>query len=294
MSPRPSPQVLLLTLEVKKQWARARLDPRFPAAARPRFPGPCWVCREPRDQPGPASPHVCIPLFSGFIAAACGLAPPALPWPVCRDPSRPLARPPAKVNNFRLPRPRRRLRAPKPSRVEGRPGAGVGEAKPSPAAPAGPVQPGPERAVPAGALAPHLANPAAATLGALRTAGAGGLPSSAAAIHRRALGMQPTREGTPGVQKPGPTQLHRLCPGPRRFRGRGACAQRDSYSAPAKPASRHLPAGRAGEAVAPLRPRPRAGPAPSRPPTRRAPRPAPPRPAQPARKEPAGPTASGR
>lgn len=76
----------------------------------------------------------------------------------------------------------------------------------------------------------------------------------------------------------------RPCPCLRQFRGRGP-ARRDSYSDLAKPASRHLPAWRAWQAEAPLRPAP--GLAPSRPPTRRAPRPAPARAASlPARKEP--------
>lgn len=92
------------------------------------------------------------------------------------------------------------------------------------------------------------------------------------AVHPKALGSPPARGPDPGIREPGPTQFRRLCPGLRRFRGRGACAQRDSYSAPAKPASRHLLAGREGKAVAPLRPRLR------RP---RAARPAPPRRAPP-------------
>lgn len=80
-----------------------------------------------------------------------------------------------------------------------------------------------------------------------------------------------------------PTKL-RPCPCLRRFRGRGP-ARRDSYSDLAKPASRHLPAWRAWQAEAPLRPAPRL--APSRPPTRRAPRPGP-------RRQPASPEGADR
>lgn len=80
-----------------------------------------------------------------------------------------------------------------------------------------------------------------------------------------------------------PTRL-RPCPCLRRFRGRGP-ARRDSYSDLAKPASRHLPARRAWQAEAPLRPAP--GLAPFRPPTRRAPRPGP-------RRQPASPEGADR
>lgn len=53
-----------------------------------------------------------------------------------------------------------RAPAPRPQAERvGAPQAGVGEAKPSPEAPARPVQPGPRRALPAGALEPHLAHP---------------------------------------------------------------------------------------------------------------------------------------
>lgn len=83
------------------------------------------------------------------------------------------------------------------------------------------------------------------------------LAGTAGDAPRKALGSQPASGRDPGIREPGPTQLHRLCPGLRRFRGRGARAQRDSYSAPAKPASRHLLAGREGRRW------PRYGPAPA-------------------------------
>lgn len=56
-------------------------------------------------------------------------------------------------------------------------------------------------------------------------AGAGG---ARAAVRRSALRLQSARCGDPGIREPRPTQLHRLRLGLRRFRGRGACAQRDS------------------------------------------------------------------
>lgn len=92
-------------------------------------------------------------------------------------------------------------------------------------------------------------------------------------------------ERTPSGSGPGarPTKP-RLCPCLRRFRGRGP-AKRDSYSDLAKPACRHLPARRAWQAEAPLRPA--SGLARSRPPTRRAPRPGP-------RRQPASPEGAGR
>lgn len=261
-----------------------------------------WVlgvpCHEIRDTPGPASPHVSIPLFSSSIAVY-GLAPPALPRPGCRA-----------TLAGRRPRLWQRsaasvCRDPKPSGWGGLP-AGVGDAKPSPSAPAGPVLRGrgahflrerwdrtwhtPQRP-PWERGDPHRAP----RLGAKRSgrrvrcarapAEGGGalvaiLARPAGASTRWSWERSP-RAGEPQHPGAGATQLHRPCSGLRRFRGRGACAQQDSYSASAKPTSRHLPAGREGEAGTPLLPRPERGP--PRPGRPRAVRPAPP-----ARKEPVG------
>lgn len=131
---------------------------------------------------------------------------------------------------------------------------------------------------------PHSSSPAVACSPATRA----GRLGDALAI----FPICPSRCSAPGpgnaVQSgsgPGarPTKL-RPCPCLRRFRGRGP-ARRDSYSDLAKPASPHLPAWRAWQAEAPLRPAP--GLAPSRPPTRRAPRPGP-------RRQPASPEGADR
>ena len=112
-------------------------------------------------------------------------------------------------------------------------------------------------------------------------AGAGG---AQAAVHRSALRLQSAFRGDPGIREPRSTQLHRLCLGLQQFRGRGSLRTAGQLLSPietseSSPASREgggAAARRAGEAVAPLRPRPREGPASVRPPTRRAPRPTPP------------------
>lgn len=105
------------------------------------------------------------------------------------------------------------------------------------------------------------------------------LPSSPT---RRALSSAGPRDCSPRTETSAFGSLAHPAPPPTlrpaAVSGKGACAHGDSYSAPAKPASRHLPAGREREAVAPLRPRPRAA------------RPAP---APPARKWPVCPSARG-
>lgn len=112
---------------------------------------------------------------------------------------------------------------------------------------------------------------------------AGGLPDLPRPLWRssRAWERTPIRERDESSARP---TKPRPCPCLRRFRGRGP-AKRDSYSDPAKPASRHLPAWRAWQAEAPLRPA--SGLARSRPPTRRAPRPGP-------RRQPASPEGADR
>lgn len=120
---------------------------------------------------------------------------------------------------------------------------------------------------------PHSGSPTVAR----RPRAGAGRPRDALAV----FPICPSRCSAPGpgnAVPPGsgpgarPTRL-RPCPCLRRFRGRGP-ARRDSYSDLAKPASRHLPAWRAWQAEAPLRPAPGPGPAAHAP--RAPPRPAPP------------------
>lgn len=90
-------------------------------------------CHEIRDTPGPASPHVYIPLFCSLLAVY-GLAPQALPQPGCRATlagHRQRLWQGSAASVCRDPKPNGCTPAPPP--------AGVGEAKPSPNAPARPV-----------------------------------------------------------------------------------------------------------------------------------------------------------
>lgn len=199
---------------------------------------------------------------------AAGSAPPSPagggPGLASEKRSQALRRPP---DRFCRGREQRFLRAPR-DRTWHTPQRAPREPKdPHPTPPAGCAAPRPDARGDGGALVVILAGPAGAE-------------------PWEALGSQGARGRDPGSRSAGPPAPPAL-PGPAAVSGKGRCAQRDSYSAPAKPASRHLSAGREGE-------RPRYGPAPAA----HAPR-APPRPCRPAppraaaRKEPAGPSARG-
>lgn len=99
--PSVAKQLRSCPLEFQECWIGAPLGPRSLVAKSP-FPGPCQACREPCDPPGPATLHVGIPLFSGFLQDY-GLALPALPWLGCRSPCdcQLLVWPKAKVSSFR-------------------------------------------------------------------------------------------------------------------------------------------------------------------------------------------------
>lgn len=184
----------------------------------------------------------------------------------------------------------------------GAPQAGVGEAKPSPEAPARPVQPGPRRALPAGALEPHLAHPqrppwelerphptppregALLARGAVRPGAGGGRAGGhhrqpGVAVHPRALGSQLAREGTPASGSGGHPTPPPL-PRPAAVSGKGSRRAAGQLLSPSE-TDESAPAGRVGGGGGgPVT----ASPRPARPPTRPEPRPAlrvPPRAARP-------------